>query len=128
MPKHIFTYGSLMFAQVWQRVVSGHYHCIDAKLFEHARFAVKDVSYPGIITVEGGIVTGKLYLDIGASDLTALDVFEGNEYKRCRVEVATENGLKFYAETYLFLPQHRLTNKVWNPEQFSLEQFLKAHC
>ncbi len=117
-----------MFPQVWQRVVSGHYLNTAATLAGYARFALKDDTYPGMVAAQDQMVTGIVYRDVGTADLHALDMFEGSEYRRCSVQVDTGVSGKILAETYLFLPQHRLSNQPWNPETFALDRFLSNYC
>ena len=45
MPTNIFTYGSLMFAPVWQQVVKGQYQAIPSVLADHQRLAVLNEDY-----------------------------------------------------------------------------------
>ena len=117
-----------MFAQVWERVVSGAYQSVEARLLNHARFCVKDCAYPGMIKVDMGNVVGRLYLDVGTGDLAALDNFEGSQYQRDTVEVFTNDGTSVYAETYLFLPEEQLTEVIWEPAKFMIEKFLNLYC
>lgn len=126
MSQHVFTYGSLMFAPVWQRVVRGDYAGIEATLQDHARFALIDALYPGMVALKGHAVVGTLYCEVSAGDLSALDRFEGDEYQRCRVQVELANTKKIWAQTYLFLPHQRLSEQPWNPANFALANFLNA--
>lgn len=64
MTRHIFTYGSLMFAEVWQRVVAGDYRAVAADLMHHARYAVRGETYPGLVPQAGARVAGIVYLDV----------------------------------------------------------------
>ena len=82
MSHHIFTYGSLMFAEVWQRVVRGSYRSAPATIVDHARYALRGETYPGMIAEAGGTVLGVLYFAVDAQDLALLDAFEGTEYRR----------------------------------------------
>ena len=60
-PISIFTYGSLMFAPVWQRIVSGHYASCPAILTDYQRLAVKNEEYPVAIPAMGHHIEGVLY-------------------------------------------------------------------
>jgi hypothetical protein len=46
---HLFTYGTLMFPEVWQAVVGKEFQTLPAQLPNFQIFRVKDAVYPGII-------------------------------------------------------------------------------
>ncbi|SNS11625.1 Uncharacterized conserved protein YtfP, gamma-glutamylcyclotransferase (GGCT)/AIG2-like family [Noviherbaspirillum humi] len=124
----IFTYGSLMFDPVWRRVVRGRYASAAAVLADHARYAVRDETYPGVVPQAGASVAGLLYFDVSADDVAALDAFEGNAYRRDQVTVTTADGKTYSAATYLFLNGADLTGDPWLPEAFRMERFLATYC
>ena len=128
MPHHVFTYGSLMFAEVWQRVVRGQYRSMPVTLAGHARFAVRDETYPGMIERTGAQVVGVLYFDVDTADLAALDHFEGLDYRRIAVSVMADGGEAFDAESYLYLPAQKLLDQPWDPEAFQMQRFLQTYC
>lgn len=128
MTCHVFTYGSLMFAQVWQRVVRGRYRFEPARLDGYARFAIAGETYPGMVARDGASVAGVLYLDVGQRDLAALDAFEGADYRRDAVRVAADSGCMRDAQTYLYLLPHRLTAAPWQPDAFQMERFIGTYC
>ena len=128
MATHVFTYGSLMFAPVWEHVVAGCYRASPAVLGDHARYAIRNETYPGMIARPGATVRGLVYFEISAADLAALDIFEGCEYRRITVEVAGADGRAVTADTYLYLPLEKLAAAPWNPEGFALERFLATYC
>lgn len=116
---NIFTYGSLMFAPVWSRVVKGIYPHISAKLAGYQRLAVKDEEYPVIIPAPAHHVEGILYLNVDATDLGQLDAFEGEYYARIGVTVDTANGL-LNAQVYVLKPEYRhiATEQPWDVRYF----------
>ena len=125
---HIFTYGSLMFPQVWQHVVRGTYRSAPASLAGHARYAIVGETYPGIIAQEGAQVAGVLYFDVAAQDVAALDAFEGEEYRRDQVPLTLASGEAMIAGTYVYLLPHRLSGLPWQPEAFRTATFLGTYC
>ncbi|MGE5622691.1 MAG: gamma-glutamylcyclotransferase family protein [Bacillota bacterium] len=127
MTRHVFTYGSLMFAPVWQRVVRGHYRSAPARLDGFARYAITGETYPGMVAQQGASVAGLLYFDVDAGDLAALDAFEGADYRRDRVRVALAAGTAD-AQTYLYLRPEKLTSLPWSPEAFQMERFIGTYC
>lgn len=128
MPQHVFTYGSLMFAPVWQSVVRGRYSSEATDLAGYRRFAIVDETYPGVIEADAGRVTGVLYRDVNDADLQALDDFEGSAYRRCAVQVVTPAGTSVTAQTYVFLLPQRLARHDWDPATFPLARFMATYC
>ncbi|TFW07117.1 gamma-glutamylcyclotransferase [Oxalobacteraceae bacterium OM1] len=127
MTCHVFTYGSLMFPEVWERVVRGRYRSAAAELPGHARFALAGETYPGVVLQPGSVVRGVLYFDVDAADLAALDAFEGEEYQRTTVTVDAD-GQCYEAGTYLYLLPQKLSAAAWEPESFQMQRFLDTYC
>ena len=69
MNGNIFTYGSLMFDEVWCQVVTGRYPSEPALLDHHQRHALTGLSYPGVVATPGAQVAGRLYRDVSAADI-----------------------------------------------------------
>lgn len=128
MSFHVFTYGSLMFPEVWQRVVRGEYRSAPARLDGHARFGIAGETYPGMVAAPGASVEGVLYFDVSPEDVAALDHFEGNEYRRELVGVVLETGESVEAGTYIFLLPQKLSGSPWLPEAFQMERFIGSYC
>ncbi len=125
---HVFTYGSLMFADVWTRVVEGDYRSLRARLDDHARFEVRDQTYPGMVAQQNSRVEGVLYLDVDDADLARLDQFEGDDYVRATLGVACEDGSARAAEAYVYRLADRLSKTMWQPEAFAMQRFLETYC
>ena len=125
---NVFTYGSLMFADVWMRVVEGDYRSLRARLDDHARFEVRDQTYPGMVAQQNSQVEGVLYLDVGDVDLARLDQFEGDDYVRATLEVVCEDGIARVAQTYVYRLVDRLTKTTWQPDAFAMQRFLETYC
>ena len=128
MTGNVFTYGSLMFDEVWRRVVAGHYRSAPATLHGYRRFEVGGVTYPGMIAAPGEQVSGLLYLDVGADDMARLDAFEGAEYRRDALQVMLAGGETVYAWSYVWLDQARVTDAPWQSEAFRLREFLQTYA
>jgi gamma-glutamylcyclotransferase (GGCT)/AIG2-like uncharacterized protein YtfP len=121
---NIFTYGSLMFPQVWERVVRSDYRATSARLDGYARFAIAGETYPGMVAQRIASVQGVLYFEIAPQDLAALDAFEGAEYRREPVQVMLESGEAVSATTYVYLLPQKLSASAWLPEAFQMERFI----
>ncbi|GAA4033178.1 gamma-glutamylcyclotransferase family protein [Actimicrobium antarcticum] len=128
MPVHVFTYGSLMFPVVWQRVVRGEYIAEPARIADYQRYAVRGDTYPGITPRPGGSVDGLVYLNVDAADLAALDHFEGDGYRRIRVAASTTSGDTIMVQTYVFRNPAALSDQPWLPQAFQLQRFLETYC
>jgi gamma-glutamylcyclotransferase (GGCT)/AIG2-like uncharacterized protein YtfP len=127
MNRHVFTYGSLMFPQVWGQVVAGNYRSTPATARDHARFSIGGETYPGMVAQTGGTVKGVLYLDVGPEDVAALDRFEGEAYERRNIELVLPDGALVIGAGYLYVAAG-LSAMPWDPQAFQLEHFLQTYC
>lgn len=128
--KHLFTYGSLMFEDVWHRLVRGHYLSQKATLQGYARRAIKNDVYP-LIFEANEWVEGRVYYEISDEDLVILDTFEGEYYERKEVELLVENK-KINAYTYVLKEAYYdlIDSKVWNDALFAqegIQSFLEGY-
>ncbi len=128
MSGNVFTYGSLMFDEVWRKVVAGSYRSEAATLDGYRRFAVPGVTYPGIVAMPGERVEGRLYLDVSPDDMARLDAFEGAEYGRYALPVVLASGATVSAGTYVWLDHGRLSDAPWQSEAFRLREFLETYA
>lgn len=130
--KNVFVYGSLMFDDVWHRIVRHRYEKHAAVLSGYKRLSVKGENYPGLVKSFDSSVEGVVYFDVAAQDINRLDKFEGEDYKKIPVTVMCETGQLLTAEVYLFNKRNRrsLNNTPWDPVQFQahhLRQFITKY-
>jgi gamma-glutamylcyclotransferase (GGCT)/AIG2-like uncharacterized protein YtfP len=119
--KNVFTYGSLMFAPVWQRVVIGQYESTPATIHGFRRLAVIGKEHPGLVIAKGAPpMLGRVYYDVSEEDLARLDQFETDRYLRLTVAATVEDDA-FAAEAYLSLNLNELSDIDWDPERFERE-------
>ncbi|AOO66707.1 gamma-glutamylcyclotransferase family protein [Sulfurospirillum halorespirans] len=118
---HLFTYGSLMFEDVWNRLVKGNYLSQKATLQGYARRSVKDDVYPVIFQADE-LVEGVVYYDISEEDRIILDTFEGEYYERKEVELLVKNEL-IRACVYVLKEEHFdiIDPKPWSEALFATE-------
>lgn len=124
----VFTYGSLMFDAVWNRVVRQRHVAQRARLHGYCRHALSGRDYPGIVAAPGQSVDGVLWQDVSQADLARLDIFEGDEYRRITVAVVlADTGDALAAQTYLYTGPDLLPGQGWDPAHFVIERFLQAN-
>jgi gamma-glutamylcyclotransferase (GGCT)/AIG2-like uncharacterized protein YtfP len=128
---HVFTYGTLMFAEIWQAVVGRSFEAIAGTAAGFEIFRVRDAVFPGIVAGTGEcLVAGFVYLDVDPESMQRLDQFEDTFYERRPISVDCSDGQQRMAEAYIVPPSKRseLTSEPWDRESFltggRLEQFL----
>lgn len=89
---NIFTYGSLMFPEVWEKVTGLNAPGMAATLDGHVACRIRGQSYPVLRKEQGGLVSGVLYKTVPPEAVARLDVFEGSFYERVPVTVGTKEG------------------------------------
>ncbi len=132
---NIFTYGSLMFDEVWRPIAVTPVASMTAELVGFAREGVVGERYPGIRVKPGAVTVGRVYLEVDAQTLARLDAFEGDEYLRSRVTVQVRGRrgrlAQIDAEVYVFADPRRLDGKPWDPDRFARDDasgFYRAHA
>ena len=124
---NLFTYGTLMFPEVWRRIGIGEYSSHPATLPGFAIYRVKDAVFPGIVRADPHHqVSGVLYLDLDEDVLFELDAYESDLYERIPVIVATEAGP--FECTAFVIPDSRreaLTDEPWDANWFKEHQLKK---
>ena len=121
---NLFTYGSLMFPEVWGRVVNGRYHSQHATLHGYVRRQVRGETYPAIIPgAAGSCLEGVIYHAISTDDLARLDCFEGDYYARTVVSVLTAAGKTLDTFAYVLKAEYRhiLSREEWDERAFEEE-------
>lgn len=121
---HLFTYGSLMFPDVWFRVAAATFPTQPATLSDFAAWKVRGETYPGLAPAPGEATTGVLHLDVTAEAAARLDDFEGPFYERTAVEVALADGARVAAFAYVVRPAHR---HDLEPVRWQADEFRRRH-
>ncbi len=129
---HLFTYGTLVFPEVWQRIAVREATAERATLWGFAIYRVKNAVFPGIVrTGEEDCVAGVLYRDLDEDTLFELDAYESDFYERLTVSVVTEEGESVECQAY-HVPDSRrdmLTDEPWDAQWFAehkLANYLKG--
>jgi gamma-glutamylcyclotransferase (GGCT)/AIG2-like uncharacterized protein YtfP len=121
---HVFVYGSLLFEEVWSRLVRGSYVRRAARLHGFTRRRVRGDVYPVIVKSHNADwVDGMVYLNVTEEDIRRLDVFEGDFYDRQNHGVVVEASEKAVAAVYVLKDDYDyMTDDVgWDPEWFARE-------
>ncbi len=119
---HLFTYGSLMFPQVWSVVVRGEYKKQSARLHGHQRRSIKGETYPAAIAAGlDNFIDGQLYMNISSEDMRRLDLFEGSDYEKIKAPVLLADNSRVMAAVYLYRHHERLAAQAWDVEWFERE-------
>lgn len=132
---HVFTYGTLMFPEVWQAVVGRQFATIEGAVGGFAIYRVRDAVFPGIRTASAtDAVRGTVYLDVDEASLERLDVFEGEFYVREQLTITCDDGQRRQADAYIVPAQNLtvLTDESWDRNQFvtsgGLDHFIRRYA
>jgi gamma-glutamylcyclotransferase (GGCT)/AIG2-like uncharacterized protein YtfP len=119
---HLFTYGSLMFEEVWSQLVRGDYVKRPARLHGFTRRRVHDDVYPVIFrSNDEEWVDGVVYFAVSDEDLRRLDAFEADAYDRQAHTVIVEGREKHAAHVYVLKDSYRhlIHDSEWDPQWFA---------
>ena len=124
---NLFTYGTLMFPEVWQRIGLSDFSSHPATLPGFAIYRLKDAVFPGIVRANPhDHVSGLLYLDLDEDAMFELDAYESDLYDRIPVIAATEAGpIECTAFVIPDSRRHVLTNESWDAQSFREKQLAK---
>lgn len=116
MAHNVFTYGTLMCAEVMRSACGALPTASPARLDGFSRHPVAGEDYPGIRPQTDAQVEGLLYLDLTPTQFAQLDRFEGAQYVRQPVTVTLPDGRRLSAHTYVFAEafRHLLLPGEWD--------------
>ena len=116
----LFCYGTLEISLVMEALTGKSFRSAVAVLSDHARFLLHEETYPGIFHDYGSQVTGVLYEEVDGDSLALLDLFEGDFFRRERVQVMTTWQRRVDAYTYVVPAAQRLlfSSQPWDREAF----------
>lgn len=130
---HVFTYGTLMFPEIWRCVVGRQFATVPGTVPGFEIYRVEGAVFPGIIAAdERRVVHGVIYLDVDHPSLARLDLFEDDFYERQALWVDCSDGKRRPAEAYVVpaCNRHVLSNEPWNRASFvaggGLERFTRG--
>lgn len=129
---NLFVYGTLMYEQVWRKLITGEFERRDAHLSGYRRLKIKDEDYPGL--VRGiGTVHGVVWLALDDQALKRIDDFEASFYRRISGVVVDDAGVEILAEFFVIKESDRsiLEEAEWDPLEFErhrLSHFLSSYA
>lgn len=114
----LFAYGTLQFEAVLVRVCGRSFHACPAVLHGYACYYLLGRDYPGLASAPDALTRGVLYRGLPRVALARLDRYEGAEYRRLQLAVATAGGT---AQAWVYLPRPpvRLSARPWRAEEFA---------
>jgi gamma-glutamylcyclotransferase (GGCT)/AIG2-like uncharacterized protein YtfP len=121
---NLFTYGSLMFEEVWSQLACGDYVKRAARLHGFVRRQVRDDVHPVIIQSHNGAwVDGFVYFGVSREDIRRIDAFEADAYDRQTHTVVVGSCEKHNADTYVLKSDfhYMVTDREWDPQWFARE-------
>jgi gamma-glutamylcyclotransferase (GGCT)/AIG2-like uncharacterized protein YtfP len=131
---HVFTYGTLMFPEVWQLVVGRPFAHVGGHVTGFALYRVADAVFPGMLaTTTADVVRGVVYFDVDGEAIARLDQFEDDYYRRETVALKCDDGRICDAAAYIVPPENRgkLTDEPWTCDEFvargDLEHFIARY-
>ncbi|MCA9235503.1 MAG: gamma-glutamylcyclotransferase [Planctomycetales bacterium] len=129
---HLFTYGTLMFAEVWRRVVPREFATEQATVRGYRVRRAAGELFPVMMPAEAdAAVTGVVYFDVDVASLALLDEYESTLYDRVGLTAVLPDGRQIECQGYV-LPHDKAcfaSNEPWTPEWFrehGLRRYLAA--
>ncbi len=122
---NLFAYGTLMFPEVWARVLGEGHEGIPARLTGFKRFRISGEDYPGAVKSSADdFVRGIVYMSVSESDMEMLDLYEGELYRRETVTVITDGGESVDSVIYIMTEGDDVScdEPDWDPEYFRRER------
>lgn len=119
---NLFAYGTLMFPEVWDRVVGGRYRQAAATVRGVRVYRAAGKLYPVMMAgAAEDVARGIVIYDLSAEALAALDEYEASFYERVEVTAVLADGSgEVSAQTYLLPASHRqlASGESWDAEAF----------
>lgn len=128
---NVFTYGSLMYPDIFEQVTGSLPVSLPAVAHNWLRHGLANRAYPGAMPsdLDDAVIEGVLWLDLTPAALSALDEFEGHEYRRIAIEVKADNGLTHRAYIYQWLLRDQVQGS-WDLVDFETnhrQRFVQIH-
>ena len=128
---NLFVYGSLMYREVWTRLVDRDFERRPARLSGYRRLKIRNEDYPGLVRGVG-TVSGIVWLDLDEQTVRRLDEFEAECYRRVSGSVVDDGGKELPADFFVIKESHRaiLEDDEWDADDFErrgLRRFIDSY-
>jgi gamma-glutamylcyclotransferase (GGCT)/AIG2-like uncharacterized protein YtfP len=125
---NLFAYGTLMFPEVWERVVGRPFVAERATISGFAVRRVVDDVYPVLVHADkcSGVV-GLVFRNIDHDTLARLDAYESDFYQRLEVIATLSNSESLACQAYV-LPEHNrdaASAEAWNADEFAVHSLAR---
>jgi len=121
---NLFAYGTLMFPEIWERVVGGEFRHVPATVHGFSVYRAAGQLFPVMVAAgEHDSVAGIVIYDPTAAELATLDAYESEIYERIDVSAVLADGRIERAQAYL-LPaamRHLASREAWTADWFRRE-------
>jgi gamma-glutamylcyclotransferase (GGCT)/AIG2-like uncharacterized protein YtfP len=121
---NLFAYGTLMFPEIWERVVGGEFRHEPATVHGFSVYRAAGQVFPVMVAAgENDTVAGIVIYHLTAADLAALDDYESDIYERIDVAAVLTDGRVEGAQAYL-LPdamRYLASREPWTAAWFRRE-------
>lgn len=117
---NLFTYGSLMFPEIWLRVAGRVFSHHPARVHDYAAYKVRGEVYPGLAACPGAVTSGVVYMGLDKATLARLDAFEGSYYERLPLTAIGPDQTPLAVHAYVVVDAYRstLADELWDAEEF----------
>lgn len=122
MENALFAYGTLQLPEMMQKILGRSVSGVPALLKDYRSGLVARANFPGIVPQAGECVEGMRLTGFSQDDLQLLDAYEGELYRRIRVQVhlKEEPFLQKQSWVYCMAPwaHGRVTATPWTIEWY----------
>lgn len=118
---NLFAYGTLMFPEIWNRVVGGEFRRQSASVRGMVIYRAAGELFPVMVSGrDDDVAEGVVLFDLTASEMVALDAYESDLYERVEVTAALDDGRNVLAQAYLLPKRHAsaATRERWSADWF----------
>jgi gamma-glutamylcyclotransferase (GGCT)/AIG2-like uncharacterized protein YtfP len=121
---HLFAYGTLMFPEVWRRVVGRDFRTQRATVNGYVALRATGQLFPVLVPADvEETLAGLVYFDLDDSVFAMLDEFESDLYDRSSVDVVLEDGRTLACQAYVLPERNRqfASSQRWDSVWFERE-------
>jgi gamma-glutamylcyclotransferase (GGCT)/AIG2-like uncharacterized protein YtfP len=121
---HLFAYGTLIFPEIWQRVVVREFEKKPATLKGFVAYRIIGDLFPVLIPGSASNETaGIVYFDLDEQTIEQLDAHESTLYEREEVTAVLDDGRAVRCQAYILAARNRrfASDTRWTPDWFQRE-------